>query len=192
VSLTNKSLFHGNIVRLTSLQAEDALHMFHWYQDATLLRNLDTDIAFPPSLQEIQEGHHMQTKGANSFQFGIRSLENNDFLGFAAIHSIEWNNQTGLLAIGIGDHQHHHKGYGTDALQLILRYAFHELNFNRVGLDVIEYNKNAIHLYNKLGFQVEGRMRSAVLRDGKKYDRIIMGILREEWESNLQTTPSFT
>jgi len=52
---------------------------------------------------------------------------------------------------------------------------------NRVGLDVISYNLQAIKAYEKVGFKVEGSMRSAVLRDGKKYDRVIMGILRDEW-----------
>lgn len=66
---------------------------------------------------------------------------------------------------------------------LILRYAFHELNLNRVGLDVIEYNERGIRAYQKAGFQLEGRVRQAVHRDGKIYDRINMGILRSEWEA---------
>jgi RimJ/RimL family protein N-acetyltransferase len=102
------------------------------------------------------------------------------------IHSIEWNNRSGLLAIGIGEQENRNKGYGSDALQLILRYAFHELNLNRVGLDVIEYNEKAIHTYEKAGFQHEGRLRAAVYRDGKSYDRILMGILRTEWENSNQ------
>ncbi|TGA99386.1 N-acetyltransferase [Sporolactobacillus shoreae] len=87
-----------------------------------------------------------------------------------------------FLAIGIGEAKNRNKGYGTDALKVILHYAFHELNLNRVSLDVIEYNAWAIHAYEKVGFQHEGRMRDAVLRDGKSYDRLIMGILRSEWE----------
>lgn len=66
-------------------------------------------------------------------------------------------------------------------MQLILKYAFHELNLFRVGLNVTEYNNQAIRAYEKVGFKVEGSMRAAVLRDGYKYDRIIMGILYDEW-----------
>lgn len=68
-------------------------------------------------------------------------------------------------------------------MRLILCYAFNELNLNRVGLDVIEYNDQAIRTYQKAGFQLEGRVRSAVLRDGISYDRIMMGILYSEWNS---------
>lgn len=58
-----------------------------------------------------------------------------------AIHGIEWNNRTGLLAIGIGDANDRGKGYGREAIHLILKYAFYELNLHRVGLDVISYIK---------------------------------------------------
>ncbi|MGQ0517411.1 GNAT family N-acetyltransferase, partial [Bacillus sp. D-CC] len=67
------------------------------------------------------------------------------------IRSIEWNNRTGLLAIGIGDANDRGKGYGREAIHLILKYAFYELNLHRVGLDVISYNKAAIELYKKMG-----------------------------------------
>ena len=75
-----------------------------------------------------------------------------------AIHGIEWNNRTGLLAIGIGDANDRGRDM-EEAIHLILKYAFYELNLHRVGLDVISYNKAAIELYKKMGFQIEGCMR---------------------------------
>ncbi|RAL24083.1 GNAT family N-acetyltransferase [Thermoflavimicrobium daqui] len=182
MTLKYTQLFRGDLVRLTSFQIDDAHEMVHWYEDADFLRKLDTDLAFPRTLQELQEKDQLQCRSPHGIQFGIRTLESNELIGFVALHGIEWNNQTGMLAIGIGDPQYRHKGYGTDALRLILRYAFHELNLNRVGLDVIQYNESAIRAYEKVGFIIEGRIRSAVLRDGNSYDRIFMGILRDEWE----------
>ena len=117
----------------------------------------------------------------NTLAFRLRTLENDRLIGFVALHSIEWNNQAGLLAIGIGEAEYRNRGYGSDALRLILRYAFEELNLNRVGLDVIANNERAIAAYERAGFRREGAMRSAVQRDGRRHDRLIMGILREEW-----------
>ncbi|MCH5584716.1 GNAT family N-acetyltransferase [Shimazuella sp. AN120528] len=182
MTLKQTSLFHGSQVRLTSFRADDAMEMLPWYEDADTLRKLDTDIAYPKTLNEIQAPDRLQSRMPNGFQFAIRTLENDVLIGFIALHSIEWNNQTGLLAIGIGDPKYRRRGLGRDAIQVMLRYAFHELNLNRVGLDVIEYNDAAIKTYEKAGFIIEGRMRSAVLRDGSSYDRIIMGLLRSEWE----------
>lgn len=182
MTLRQTSLFHGNQVRLTAFRADDAVEMVRWYEDADTLRKLDTDFAYPKTLQELQAPEYLQSRSSNSVQFAIRIRNSDELIGFVALHSIEWNNQTGLLSIGIGDPANRRKGHGTDALQLALRYAFYELNLNRVGLDVIEYNKAAIRAYEKVGFTIEGRMRSAVLRDGNNYDRIIMGILHNEWE----------
>jgi RimJ/RimL family protein N-acetyltransferase len=180
MTLITSNLFHGELVKLSAIREEDAAIMAKWGEDSEYLRNVDTDIALPVTKEQYEnEGE----SDPNEAYFRLRTIESDKLIGFVVIHRIEWNNQAGLLAIGIGDSKNHSKGYGSDALKLILRFAFHELNLNRVGLDVIEYNKKAIHAYEKVGFQHEGRMRSAVSRDGKSYDRLIMGILRLEWEA---------
>ncbi|WP_342429645.1 GNAT family protein [Neobacillus sp. FSL H8-0543] len=173
------NLFTGKLVKLTAPRNEDLEVMANWEEDADYLRNLDTDIAYPRSIEQLEEE---SKRSSGSKYFRLRTIEDDALIGFVVIHSIEWNNQSGLLAIGIGDRPNQNKGYGSEALQLILRYAFHELNLNRVGLDVISYNGRAIRAYEKAGFVVEGRVRSAVYRDGVYSDRINMGILKSEWE----------
>lgn len=175
------NLFRGKTLKLTAKREGDIEIIASWDEDPEYLRNVDTDIAVP------RPAEHFEGEGdpsANSFYFRLRTIEDDRLIGFIVIHSIEWNNRAGTLAMGIGHANDRGKGYGSEALQLILRYAFHELNLNRVGLDVIEYNERGIRAYEKAGFKVEGRMRQAVQRDGKLYDRIIMGILRSEWEES--------
>jgi len=65
---------------------------------------------------------------------------------------------------------------------VVLRYGFNELNLRRVTLTVFEYNPRAIRSYEKAGFQHEGRVRQALLRDGKRWDMFYMGILRDDWK----------
>lgn len=174
------NLFHGSYVKLTATREEDVGVMARWVEDSEYLRNVDTDIALPISEKQLElegEPNHKEV------YFRLRTLSDDELIGFVCIHSIEWNNRVGTLAIGIGEADNRNKGYGTDAVKLILRYAFHELNLNRVGLEVIEYNGGGIRAYEKAGFQLEGRVREAVCRDGQIYDRLMMGILRSEWES---------
>jgi RimJ/RimL family protein N-acetyltransferase len=64
-----------------------------------------------------------------------------------------------------------------------LRYAFEELNLHRVTLNLFEYNTRALRTYSGLGFSVEGRAREAILREGRRWDLIFMGLLRREWEA---------
>lgn len=173
----NNSLFCGQMVRLSSCRPEDAEILASWTEDAEYLRNVDTDIAAPSSVESFRNSGG---KSSNAIEFRLRALEDDTLIGFVALFGIEWNNQCGRLAIGIGNPNYRNKGYGTDALRLILRYAFNELNLHRVGLDVISYNKRAIRAYEKVGFKVEGTLRESVLRDGEKHDRIMMGILRNE------------
>jgi RimJ/RimL family protein N-acetyltransferase len=177
----NTKLFIGDRVKLTAPREDDVEIMVKWGEDAEYLRNVDTDMALPKTKEDwAEEG---STGSNTSVYFRLRTIEQDELIGFAVIHSIEWNNRAGVLAIGIGQAQHRTKGYGTDALKLILRYAFHELNLDRVGLEVIDYNKGGIKAYEKVGFQLEGRKRSMVYRDGKRFDVIVMGILREEWQA---------
>jgi RimJ/RimL family protein N-acetyltransferase len=86
------------------------------------------------------------------------------------------------VGIGIGEREYWGKGYGKDAMRIMLRYAFMELNLHRVSLNVYEYNPRAIRSYEKAGFTVEGRQRQALNRDGRRWDMIYMGSLREEWK----------
>ncbi|PLR89148.1 GNAT family N-acetyltransferase [Bacillus sp. T33-2] len=178
MTIPAKNLFFGELVKLSAVREGDAEIMAKWSEDPEYLRNVDTDIALPPSMTQLET----EGQGENEAYFRLRTIKDDELIGFVVIHRIEWNNRVGQLAIGIGDSKNQNKGYGTDALKLILRFAFHELNLDRVGLDVIEYNKRAIRAYEKVGFQQEGRVRSAVYRDGKRYDRAMMGILRTEWE----------
>jgi len=73
------------------------------------------------------------------------------------------------------------QGFGTDALVTLLRHLFLELDFHRVGLEVFEYNVRAKKVYEKTGFSIEGLERQGLYRNGRYYDIILMGILRDEF-----------
>jgi len=175
----SNSLFHGELVRLAAPVAEDAPIFARWTENAEYMRLVDTDYARPQSAESFAEMEKTHTQ--NSTTFRLRTIKDDILIGFVSLHSFEWNNQTATLSIGIGDSAYWGKGYGTDAMKLILRYAFYELNLYRVGLQTIGYNSRAIHLYEKVGFQHEGRRRGFIYRDGQRHDEICMGILRDEW-----------
>jgi RimJ/RimL family protein N-acetyltransferase len=188
-SSAGTDLFRGQLVHLSAPREDDAEAFSRWSHDAGYLRAVDTDFARPITSKEAAERFPGGESDPNTVAFRIRTLEDDRLIGFVAIHSIEWNNRAALLAIGIGERGYRGKGYGTDALRLVLRYAFEELNLLRVGLDVISNNAAALRAYEKVGFVHEGTMRKAVLRDGRHHDRLIMGILCEEWESPTPPSP---
>jgi RimJ/RimL family protein N-acetyltransferase len=116
--------------------------------------------------------------------FAIRPHTSDDFLGWIELDNIIWHNGVASIDIGIGDEANQGRGYGTEAMQLALQFAFNELNLHRVQLMVFSYNDRAIALYEKSGFKREGVQREFLRRDGKRHDAYIYGILRAEWNAS--------
>ncbi len=102
-------------------------------------------------------------------------------IGMVSLHDINWTSRHGTLTIAIYRSDYRGRGIGTEATSLILNYAFDFLNLHRVKLEVYEYNKTAIHIYEKLGFVREGVWRSQRYLRGRYYDVVLMGILKDEW-----------
>ncbi len=178
--MITQRLFHGTKVRLTGRRPDDAAIMAAWMEDDFYPRLVDTDFARPVSADSLAARE--SDADASHVSFRIRTVADDRLVGFCALFNIEWNNRSATLAIGIGKAEDRGKGFGAEALQLLLRYAFMELNLHRLSLDVISYNEPAIRAYRRAGFKEEGRMREAVYREGKRYDRLIMGLLKSEWQ----------
>lgn len=79
------------------------------------------------------------------------------------------------------------QGFGTAALRLVLAHAFGPLELHRVSLEVYAFNVRAIHVYEKVGFRHEGRMRDALWWEGTAYDTLLMAVLASEWAGSSGT-----
>lgn len=85
------------------------------------------------------------------------------------------------MIIDIGEKEYWGSGYGFEAVNVLLTYAFLEQNIHRISLNVFAFNERAIRLYERIGFQQEGRSREAIFRDGRYHDIIQMGLLQTEF-----------
>ncbi len=187
--MTAMNLFYGERVRLTSLYPSDVQTMTRWYEDGEFARLFDTNPAHPKSESAIHKWLDGNERDRDSFALAIRMLYSDDLIGYVQIDGIQWTHGCGWLAIGIGSPSHRNKGYGTEAMRLTMRFAFHELNLHRLQLTVFGYNEAAIKLYERLGFQREGAFREYLRRDGERHDMILYGILAREWEAQSGETP---
>ncbi|RWM12879.1 MAG: N-acetyltransferase [Mesorhizobium sp.] len=105
------------------------------------------------------------------------------FVGHVRLHSIDWQDKRASLAIGIDDQAYLGKGYGAEAIRLVLGHAFGR-GLHRVSLRVLSSNSRAIACYRKCGFVEEGHEREAALVNGAWQDDIIMGLLDREFGSS--------
>ena len=178
----NADLFHGDLVRLTAEEPEILAPLeSQWSADSEYSRLLDWDPAHRFSAKNSQKWIEKQYEKEDNYFFAIRTLDGDRIIGGIGLDGIRWTHGDCFVGIGLGEREFWGKGYGTDAMKIILRYAFTELNLERVTLDVFEYNQRGVHSYEKAGFILEGRQRGQILREGRRWDVIYMGILRQDW-----------
>ncbi len=179
----NPSLFEGELVRLAPRDPErDAEIESQWTHDPEYLRLTDWGPARPLAPVQIKRRQEADEREKNHYIFAIRIRADDALVGTAALRWVQWAHGVAFLQIGIGKPEDREHGYGTDALKLILNYAFNELNLFRLNANAFEYNERAIRLLERVGFVEEVRRRQAIHRNGRRWDSIIMGLLREDWE----------
>jgi RimJ/RimL family protein N-acetyltransferase len=103
-------------------------------------------------------------------------------LGTCCLVDIDWVARHAELRVRIGEKDAWGNGVGTETCALLVRHAFDALNLERVWLRVLDSNPRAQHVYEKLGFVVEGQLRKAGYVDGQARDMVLMGLLRSEWK----------
>jgi RimJ/RimL family protein N-acetyltransferase len=185
-----QSLFEGEQVCFGPIDHEkDPEIESRWTHDAGYLRMISLDRALPAAPAQIKKRYEAiekdQDEKNNLFHFALRMRADDRLIGFARLYWIEWSNSAGFISLGIGDPSDRLKGYGSEALGLLLRYAFDELNLYRLSAVIPEYNPHALHVFCKAGFVEEVRRRQAVNRDGRRWDLIHLGILQDEWRARL-------
>ncbi|MBL8045579.1 MAG: GNAT family N-acetyltransferase [Anaerolineales bacterium] len=180
----NTTLFTGSLLRLTApYSLAEAETMARWTHDSEFARLLDSGANYPLSAPDLIERYSdfKPEVAADNFLFFLRPLAEETFLGFMTLEDIMWRNGNAWVGIGLGERAYWGRGYGTEAMRLISRYAFAELGLHRLSLTVFEYNSRAIRSYQKAGFVEEGRFRGYVAREGRRWDLVFMGLLREDW-----------
>jgi RimJ/RimL family protein N-acetyltransferase len=181
-----KPLFIAERICFAPVDFEKDPEIFaRWTQDAAYARMLSTEAMRPLPAWAVKKNLEAQEKRIeeekNEFFFTIRLREDSRLIGSASIHWIDWTNSNAYLTLGIGEAECRGQGLGREALGLMLRFAFRELNLYRLTAVVPEYNQPALRLFTRAGFGQEVRRRQALERDGRTWDLLHLGLLSEEW-----------
>jgi RimJ/RimL family protein N-acetyltransferase len=184
----DRSLFDGEQICFGPIDHDkDPEIESRWTHDASYLRLISLDPALPLSPERVKKRYEAiekeQDEDKNLFYFALRMRSDDRLIGFAKLSWIEWSNGAGFAQLGIGDPKDRRQGFGTEALRMLLRFAFDELNLHRLTALIPEYNAVALHVFTKAGFVEEVRRRQSVNRDGRRWDLIYLGILQEEWHA---------
>ena len=178
-------MIYGERIRFRAPERDDLPTFVRWINDPEVRAGLS--LFLPMSMAEEEQWFDNMLKSpAEEHPLSIEVKNKNDWviignIGLFGFDSIVRFAEAGIL---IGDKAYWNKGYGTEALKLLLKHGFETLNLNRIFLRVYEDNPRAIRCYEKVGFIHEGRMRQARFAQGKYVDILIMSVLREEWKSD--------
>lgn len=176
------SFLAGDRIGLRALEPEDAAQFASWFADRDVVRYALSSYQMPTSLAETRAWLERTIADKATLTLGITLRETGTLIGYAGIAGISRINRSGEYFILIGDKECWGRGYGTETTRLIVDYGFGSLNLHRIALTVSVPNAGGVAAYARAGFRQEGVLRQACYRDGQFHDKIVMAILRPEWE----------
>jgi RimJ/RimL family protein N-acetyltransferase len=170
-------------LQLRKMEESDIETYHSWRNDLDVMKttNLSLDLYTLNETRSFVENIILYSTSSKSYI--IEQRDRNIPIGVTSLINIDTKNRNAECIIDIGEKEYWGMGYGTEALKMLLDYAFLELNLHRVSLRVFSLNERAIHIYKKLGFVQEGVIRESLYRNGKWQDIITMGILKGEYLS---------
>jgi RimJ/RimL family protein N-acetyltransferase len=168
----------GEHVILRAFEREDAERCYRWMNDPNIVRTLKTryPIAFQSEMEWIESAMHSTSTERH---FAIERRDDRSHIGNASIHDIDWISRAGWFGLFVGEPTAWNRGFGTDAIRTLVRFAFEEMNLRKLRINVFEYNERARHVLLAQGFVEEGKLRRDFYREGVYHDILILSIFRD-------------
>lgn len=170
----------GEKIQLVPLEEEDLSKSRSWVNDTFLGSRI---LRVLPVTQVEQEKWYQDIiQSSSKIVFAIKTSDDAKHIGNTGLYHIDWVHRRAEFWILIGEQNFQGKGIGTEVVSLMKRYAFNNLNLNKLYLNVGADNQEAIELYKKLNFVQEGILKKHYYIEGKYLDIITMAILRRDFD----------
>ena len=168
----------GDRIYLSPMNSDDYLKYVEWLSNYEIAKGVD-HVSHLVSIEG--EKAWLEKATSEKYNFAIVNKETDTLMGNISLMKIHDVNRTAELGIFIGDEENLSRGYGSEAIMLLLDYAFNYVNLNNVMLKVFDYNKRAIKAYEKCGFKTFGVWKKSHYFNGEYSDEIFMNILKEDF-----------
>jgi RimJ/RimL family protein N-acetyltransferase len=173
----------GKKVILRPVRRTDLQNFLKWFNDTEVTQYLSMYLPMTEMAEEKFIEELGTTMMSSTAMFVIEAIENDTTrpIGTIGLDRINNKDHNATFGIAIGEKDYWSKGYGTEAASLLIRYGFEQLNLHRISSVAYSFNERSIRLHKKVGFTEEGRQREAQYKNGKYYDHVVFGILKEDW-----------
>lgn len=169
----------GDKVYLSPINSDDYLKYVEWLNNHDIAKGVN-QIRNIITIENEKE--FLSKTDPDKYNFAIINKSNDKLLGNISLMKVDFIDKTSELGIFIGEEDNLSKGYGSDAIRLILDYGFNQLNLNNIMLRVYSFNKRAIRAYEKCGFKTFGILEEAHYVDGSYCDEIYMNLLKKDFK----------
>jgi RimJ/RimL family protein N-acetyltransferase len=184
-------MYHGELVTLRALEMSDLDDILRFYNTLEFRQHVGPPIVRSRKYMEewLQKVSMWDPWRDGHLYMAIIENTTGKFVGGAALQDVRLPHNRAELSISIYDPEDRGKGYGGDAVLVLLRVGFHILGLNSIYLDTMEDNERAIHLYEKIGFKRVGILRETEYMEGGHKGLMIMDILRDEFMDRYPEQP---
>ena len=176
-----RPLLRSRQVFLRPVEREDLERTEEWFADGDVAEGFNSRVPWSTTAQQRWFEESQEQQGKTAWFFVICLRADGRPIGFTSLGSVDHTNGSAEFFIAIGDGADRGRGLGTEAMEIVLDFAFGELRLHRVFLRVFAYNTGAARLYERMGLVREVTMREALHRHGQHHDVHIMSLLRSEW-----------
>ena len=168
----------GEHTILRALEREDIERCYRWMNDPIIVRTLKSryPIAFQNEVEWLERAMH---PSPTERHFAIERKDDRSHIGNASIHEIDWVSRTAWFGLFVGEPSAWNRGFGGDAIGTLIRFAFDEMNLQKLRINVFEYNERAKHVLLAHGFVEEGKLRRDFYREGRYHDIVILSVFRD-------------
>lgn len=168
----------GEHVILRAFERDDADRCYRWMNDPNIVRTLKS--RYPIAFQnEVAWLERAMDPNSNERHFAIERRDDRTHIGNASIHDIDWVSRTGWFGLFIGEPTAWNRGFGTDAITTLVKFAFDDMNLHKLRINVFHYNERAKHILTSRGFVEEGKLGRDFYREGTYHDLVILSIFRD-------------
>ena len=162
-------MLEGRLVRLRAFEQSDLDANHAFVNDFETLKGMLSGLPLPASYADERRWLDQQTSYTRGeYQFAVED-GGGDLVGRCGLIRVDWKNRLGEIGIMIGT-PYRGRGYSTEAMELLCRFAFREMNLHKLKVSVFAFNKAAIRCYEKNGFVQEGLLKAEIFRDGAYQD----------------------
>jgi RimJ/RimL family protein N-acetyltransferase len=164
----------GDLVILRALEEEDLERCYRWMNDPMIVRTLKS--RYPMPFHQEAKWLEAAVDATGERHFAVERREDREHIGNASIHDIDWVSRTAAFGLFIGEPAAWNRGFGSDAIKTLVRFAFEEMNLRKLKVSVFDYNDRAKHVLLQAGFVQEAKLVEEFYREGTYHDLVILSI----------------